>query len=364
VELTMTFQELEDYELPQRPEAQQLPGGLSPIAIRLYSYAVTRLSFLPDELVDALQLTVPEIEAAVSELIQFKLLQQVPGCSGRLESMSPESAADLLVVPLERQLREQRSVISKIRMQVQALAPEYEAGTAYRRRSRAVEVLFDRSDASDLIEESARLCTAQAIASRPGGSHDTETLDATIARDEEMLARGVAMRILYQHAARYHPPTVACAERLTRFGAEIRTIGDQLMESIVFDLSIGIMEPEDSQPLVLIREPNILKFMVASFDRSWLLGEPLFMATARKVSDDLGRAIMSLLTEGKSDKSIARRLGISERTCQRHVRNVMIRLNAKSRFQAGYMVGAAFAAEQTRDLGPSADPDPSCGQTD
>jgi ATP/maltotriose-dependent transcriptional regulator MalT len=318
------------------------PGGLSPIAARLYSYAATQLRFLPGELVNALKLTAPEIDDALSELADLKLIQPAPGREGELASVSPEAAADLLVIPMERQVREQQRIISQVRSQMQELAIEYEAGAAHRRQLRAVEVLFDRSAARDVLQESARRCTAQAVTSRPGGGHDSGTLAETSARDEEMLAQGVTMRILYQHAARYHQPTVAYAERVTELGAEIRTIGDQLAEMTVFDLNIGIMEVNNGRhTTVLVREPNILNFMAASFDRSWVSGQPFFSPNLMELSDDISQLIVDLLVDGGSDKSIARRLGISERTCQRHVRNVMKNIGARSRFQAGYLIGAA-----------------------
>ena len=45
--------------------------------------------------------------------------------------------------------------------------------------------------------------------------------------------------------------------------------------------------------------------------------------------------ILSLLSDGHSDSTIARESGISVRTVERRVRSLMDRLGAKTRFQAG-----------------------------
>jgi DNA-binding NarL/FixJ family response regulator len=45
--------------------------------------------------------------------------------------------------------------------------------------------------------------------------------------------------------------------------------------------------------------------------------------------------ILSLLSDGRSDSTIARESGVSLRTVERRVRSLMDRLGAKTRFQAG-----------------------------
>ena len=45
--------------------------------------------------------------------------------------------------------------------------------------------------------------------------------------------------------------------------------------------------------------------------------------------------ILSLLSDGRSDATIARQSGVSLRTVERRVRALMDRLGARTRFQAG-----------------------------
>lgn len=324
--------------------------GLGPIAVRVYMYAVARLHFHPAELTEALGLEQAQVEEAVGELLGLKLVQPAVGHRGEMTCVPPESAADMLLAPFEQHIREQRQTLGRVRTALQALVPEYEAGVAHRRRIHAVEVVSDLDAVREVIEEAARMCTEQVLTSQPGGGRRAEVLAEAIGRDEDMLRRGVAMRSIYQHTARYDAPTIAYVERVTPLGAQVRTLGDNLMRMIVFDSGLGIMEvPEDRYSAVVIREPNIVNFMVSAFDRAWITAEPFPTSFARRevklVSEDLRHLIVTLLSEGRDDKSIARRLGMSERTCQRYVRDIMLQLGAKTRFQAGYLIRA------TRDAG-------------
>ncbi|MEV5932248.1 helix-turn-helix transcriptional regulator [Streptomyces sp. NPDC052079] len=56
------------------------------------------------------------------------------------------------------------------------------------------------------------------------------------------------------------------------------------------------------------------------------------------VSDDLKRTLLRLFVEGHEDKVIAKRLGISLRTYQRHLSEIMKRMGARNRPHAGYLV--------------------------
>ncbi|NHN55463.1 hypothetical protein G9U51_06655 [Calidifontibacter sp. DB0510] len=73
-------------------------------------------------------------------------------------------------------------------------------------------------------------------------------------------------------------------------------------------------------------------------DWTWRLGTPLRHQT-REVSgfDARDQQILSLLAGGATDSTIARQLGVSQRTIERRIRRIMDHLNATTRFQAGVL---------------------------
>ncbi|MEU8459477.1 helix-turn-helix transcriptional regulator [Streptomyces sp. NPDC029003] len=323
-------------------------GDLSPAARRLYAYAVERHAFTAAEATAALGV---RAAAAVTELAAAHLLQRAPGPGPeRWSAVAPRAAAARALAPLALLVRETHDEMDRLRGRLEALVPAYEAGTAHRDQGGAgrLELVTDLGAVRGLIAELVAGCERELLTSQPGGGRPQETLEEAVGRDESLLARGVRMRTIYQHTARYSRPTAAYVERVTALGAQVRTLGDGLMRMLVFDQRTGLMAvPDRTGAALVVREPSVVHFMTAAFERSWLGAQP-FPTTvspeaARSISDELRQTIVRLLSEGLEDKVIARRLGMSERTCQRHIAEVMRAVGAKSRFQAGYLLASTAA---------------------
>ncbi|MCC0096368.1 helix-turn-helix transcriptional regulator [Streptomyces flavotricini] len=256
------------------------------------------------------------------------------------------------MAPLALLVRETHDEMDRLRGRLEALVPAYEAGAAHLERNGSgraeLELVTDLGAVRGLIAELVAGCGQELLTSQPGGGRPVETLEEAIGRDESLLARGVRMRTIYQHTARYSRPTAAYVERVTALGAQVRTLGDGLMRMLVFDGRTGLMSvPDRAGAALVVREPAVVHFMAAAFERSWVAAEP-FPTTvgpeaARSLSDELRQMIVRLLAEGLEDKVIARRLGMSERTCQRHIAEIMRAAGAKSRFQAGYLLAQTAA---------------------
>ena len=58
-------------------------------------------------------------------------------------------------------------------------------------------------------------------------------------------------------------------------------------------------------------------------------------ASAEHEASERDRVLLKLLSEGMTDQGIARKLGLSVRTIRRLMSDLMKRLNAQSRFEAG-----------------------------
>ncbi|MFE6841532.1 LuxR C-terminal-related transcriptional regulator [Streptomyces sp. NPDC057686] len=342
-------------------EADQPHGGdLSRAARRLYAYAVERHSFAESEATEALG---ARAATAITELAAAHLLQRASGDGPeRWSAVAPRAAAARALAPLALLVRETHDEMDRLRGRLEALVPAYEAGAAHLERNGSgrakLELVTDLGAVRGLIAELVAGCERELLTSQPGGGRPVETLEEAIGRDESLLARGVRMRTIYQHTARYSRPTAAYVERVTALGAQVRTLGDALMRMLVFDGHTGLMAvPDRSGAALVVREPAVVHFMTSAFERCWVEAEP-FPTTvspdaARSLSDELRQTIVRLLSEGLEDKVIARRLGMSERTCQRHIAEIMRAAGAKSRFQAGYLLSSAAAPAASGDEAPS-----------
>ncbi len=151
--------------------------------------------------------------------------------------------------------------------------------------------------------------------------------------DHENLRRGVRYRVLFPDAARLSGPL----NQLSLAGAEVRTEAEVPMEGMVIDGTVAVL-PADGVGAAVFRLPGVVASTVGLFERIWPGAAPLIPADPDAVGPGLTsreRALLDLLCAGATDESAGARLGISVRTVRRMVADVMNRLGARSRFQAG-----------------------------
>ncbi|MBT2445720.1 helix-turn-helix domain-containing protein [Streptomyces sp. ISL-43] len=265
------------------------------------------------------------------------------------------------MAPLALRVRETHDEMDRLRARLESLIPQYEAGSTQRDRDGVdgLELITDQTALQNLIRELIGTAECEVLTCHPGGGRSPEILEQAVGRDEAMLARGVRLRTIYQHTARYSRPTAAYVERVAALGSQVRTVGDGLMRMILVDQHTGLLEVrDDDKAALVVREPNVVHFMLQTFERSWAQAEPFATTVgpdqARSISEELRQTIVRLLAEGLEDKAIARRLGMSERTCQRHIAEVMRAVGAKSRFQAGFLLSAAVGAAAAGGAGAAA----------
>ncbi|MCR6489627.1 helix-turn-helix transcriptional regulator [Amycolatopsis sp. OK19-0408] len=154
--------------------------------------------------------------------------------------------------------------------------------------------------------------------------------------DRENLDRGVRYRLLVPDRARLTPEIGRRLDAFTRHGAEIRTVAAVPMAAVVVDGALALLPDDHRGELTAFRLPSVVTTVVGLFDRLWPAATPLTGA-ARGGCGPTGRELdlLALLSDGYTDESAAARLGISVRTVRRMVSDLMHRLGARSRFQAG-----------------------------
>ncbi|MFF7947693.1 helix-turn-helix transcriptional regulator [Streptomyces griseorubiginosus] len=120
----------------------------------------------------------------------------------------------------------------------------------------------------------------------------------------------------------------------------VRATWTELNEIAIIDDSIALIPPvgaDRSANVAVVRQPFVVQQLAQFFNASWALAangqDP---APVRSLAEaELKHRIILLLAEGAKDETVARRLGISLRTCRRHVAEILSQLDSSSRFQAG-----------------------------
>ncbi|MER5215115.1 LuxR family transcriptional regulator [Streptomyces sp. NPDC002838] len=214
---------------------------------------------------------------------------------------------------------------------------------------------------SDALWRAKReILTAQPDEPGPGA-----TLDWGYAAVRDPLTRQVAMRTLFQHSARFSEPTKKYVQKVMEHGSvEVRTLPEFFDRLIVVDGEVAFIPgAERPHSAAMIRDGAVIAFLRGVFEKAWVRAErfpfrPVRAAdAAREVVPDVRQAIKALLVEGRSDKAIARRLGMSLRSVQGHIASLREQYGAQHRFQLGYRMARGEYAVAHTALAESA-PDP------
>ncbi|MEV0272611.1 helix-turn-helix transcriptional regulator [Hamadaea sp. NPDC050747] len=151
--------------------------------------------------------------------------------------------------------------------------------------------------------------------------------------DRENLARGVRYRVLFPDSVRLSTKV----GRMALAGACVRTDVEIPVEAVVIDGTTALL-PGQPTGVAAFRLPGVVTATLELFGRLWSTAVPLTPVDEVPADGPLTwreRDLMTLLYTGHTDESAAMKLGISVRTVRRMVADIMNRLGARSRFQAG-----------------------------
>lgn len=230
---------------------------------------------------------------------------------------------------------------------ISELTAQYVAARGVRRD--ALRYLHGMQAIGDFTELSVRSARLEILTAHPGGGKAQEFLGAALPLALDGLARGVAVRSLYQHSGRFNEPTKEYVRELTAHGGLVRTLDEFFEWVIIVDRELSIL-PADAEcsAAVAVSDPALVRFLADVFERNWQRAAAFTPSRAAvsspQVVPQIHAMIKRLLKEGLTDSAIAKRIGVSERTYHTHLSRIRTSLGAVSRVQLGYML----AREETQ----------------
>ncbi|MFL6161142.1 MAG: hypothetical protein ACJ74U_02840 [Jatrophihabitantaceae bacterium] len=313
----------------------------------VYRYATTNGIGDLTALAADLDLPAEAVDQAVAELARHRLLRKDLTDPSRLLAVDPEIAAMALVSPMEREIYQRRELIAQVRQRTDMFRADYaEAGQpaiagAAARVTGAPEVRGYLKVTSDGCEREVMMLQA--------GKQDTEEFDDFLQVCLQLLGRGVAVRIVCQHRSRADLTTRMKIKRVVDAGAQVRTAGHIPRTAVIFDQSLAVLLSSGAGEVSASRvgDGDMVEFLVDVFDHLWDGATPVDCHDTgyAEVADDLQQTIAGLMAKGYTDEVLARKLGMSVRTCRRHIATLMRDLDAISRFQAGVRAGRRQLAD-------------------
>jgi AraC-like DNA-binding protein len=335
---------------------------LDDVSAAAYGYAVELGRFQRAEVAARLSLSPEEAVRVEEVLCRLSLLQPMPARPGFLVPVGPDVAAADLVSSAEGQIRDLQQAVTDVRTRLLSLMPLYFEGRRHRNRVEAFDIISDSAMVQSMVDEIGDRCTAEMLSVQPGGPRPSHILPAAREHTLRFLRRGVRIRTIYQHTSRSDLPTRAYVRDVTAEGAEIRTADQVIDRMLVFDREVAFL-PERAVPqgrpgAAVVREPTLVAFLCAVFEYQWEGASP-FVVDSQKApatTGDLKHSIIRLMARGYKDEMVARRLGMSVRTCRRHIAEITEELEAASRFQAGFNVALSGLLDGDRTSGAPAHP--------
>jgi DNA-binding CsgD family transcriptional regulator len=300
------------------------------------------------EIAESIGTPADELDKSVARLCDMGLLRQ--GERDAYTAVSPMLAEATVLGAEDLELGARRAALEQRRDSIRRLVPDWNAAFSTVTSENIVDVISDPSQISNVLMHYADRCERELLSVAPGRLPTSRIDGRTRVANVYSARRGVKTRALYQHSALRDRPTRAYLKELAAIGARIRFAASLPGRSLVFDQSVALLPVPTADPgrhgLAVVREPNVIAWVVATFEQLWSEAEPLEDVIDNKHHDDTEldqtrAAILRLMAEGEKDEAISRRLSISVRTCRRHIADYMTQVGATSRFQAGVIAARA-----------------------
>lgn len=314
--------------------------GVDETAERVYWTMLANPGWGLGELASRLDLTEKEIRVSLDGLFALSLVRESFDHPDRFRALDPEAGLLSALARQHEDLVHRQQQVAASQAAVARMLAEHLHPARHRPEHEGAERLTGMDAVQDRLERFSVEAESEVLTFMPGGAHSIPALLAARANDSRLLERGVAIRTVGQDSVRNHPPTLSHARFLTDAGAQFRTVPLLPPRMVVVDRRNALvpLDPDDTRKGALcLTSPGAIAALLALFEQIWDTARPLGADRTpdRQGLTDPERALLTLLGRGLTDEAAAARLGVSARTARRMMADLMERLGATSRFEAG-----------------------------
>ena len=310
--------------------------GLDDVAHSVYRTVLARKGSDVTEIAAQLKLPEAVVRCSIDKLVTLSLLRKV---SGAYLPGSPTTALESLLQRQSADLARKQQEYAETKAAVSRLIAEYDQAWGSRQCNE-----WERLDGAAAIrgrqELLARQTRIECLSLLPTGTPLLETIAERELIDSTLIANGASVWNVTLDSAYNDRSVIAYAERIAEHGAETRMSPTLPTWLVVFDRRTALLPAEpDSQraSAFQVNGPGMILPLTALFERIWSTATKL--GNARPPSEDqpttMERELLRLLGQGLTDEAVSKKLGIGVRTARRMVADLMCRLDARSRFEAG-----------------------------
>lgn len=260
------------------------------------------------------------------------LLARQASAADRLVASPPALALRHLVAEQERRLSEARATMIE-------LTDLYRTGATLREVPEVVETVIG----ADAVRQRVGQLQAAAVARvRAFVLRDVAILSADDNVEEERaLARGVRYQVLVEREVLERPGFVKTAQTDALQGEEIRVLPSLPTRVLIIDEEVALLPMRTAgehraSGALMVHPSGLLDLIIAIFDEFWGSATGFLSDLAMPGEHDaVDRDLLKLLLLGLTDAAVGVQLGISLRTVQRRVAELMQTAGVSTRMQLG-----------------------------
>jgi len=315
--------------------------GLSEDEERAYQRLVSRSSESAEDLAAALGFDAPVADAVLAELEDKGLVARSVADPDRFAASPPAVALGAMITERHEGLR-------RAQLQLSTLAETYRTGAAERTLVDVIEVVRGPQAVAQRflqLQRGARREVLACVKASVAVVSPEENSD-----EDRALQRGVGYRLVIETRAFDRPGYFDEVRRLVDAGGDCRIRASVPTRLLVVDRELALLpllgEDDHGGGALLVHPSGLLDALVALFELAWADGHGFSptgdgdgdWATGVDGSplDEMDRHLLTLLLHGLTDQAIGGQLGMSQRTVQRRVHQLMDRAGVTSRFQLGH----------------------------
>ncbi|KQY56709.1 MULTISPECIES: helix-turn-helix domain-containing protein [unclassified Nocardioides] len=330
---------------------QQLPGsahsiggtmldvlGLNAIEEGAYRRLVELPSGSAEALAAAMGTEVAPLIEALDSLEHKGLVARSTSAQGHFVASPPDLAIGSLIVQRQEDIR-------RAKLELGALTEQYRGSIADRTDTDVIDVVRGEQAVAQRFAQLQRGASEEVLAlvkSTVAVVSAEENVDEEVA-----LSRGVTYRVVVERVAFEKPGFLDLVAESARAGELIRVTDTLPLRLVVADRQLALLPlaptaTNSGGGALLVHRSGLLDALLHLFDLVWGSANEVMptdagieeLASSR--IDEVDARILTLLLAGLTDQAIGGQLGISLRTVQRRVHQLMDRAQVVTRFQLGH----------------------------